>query len=56
MRIKCAKDEREVILIPTVGWINSSCFYGYPVIAIAFGWLRWRAKIEIGVKKWSWEK
>lgn len=55
MRIKRAKSDYEVILIPTVGWINERFYHGYPVTAIAFEWLRWRCKIEFGVKKVSWE-
>lgn len=39
------------MLIPTFGWINERYYYGYPVIAIAFAWLCWRCKIEIGVRK-----
>lgn len=31
---------------------NERYYYGYPVIAIAFAWLCWRCKIEIGVKKY----
>lgn len=52
MRFKAAKTTNEFMLIPTFGWINERCYYGYPVIAIAFAWLCWRCKIEIGVKKW----
>ena len=52
MRFKGAKTENEVMLIPTFGWLNERDYYGYPVIAIAFAWLCWRCKIEIGVRKW----
>lgn len=52
IRFKGAKTENEVMLIPTFGWINERYYYGYPVIAIAFTWLCWRCKIEIGVRKW----
>lgn len=52
MRFKAAKIPNEFMLIPTFGWINERYCYGYPVIAIAFAWLRWRCKIEIGVKKY----
>lgn len=51
MRFKAAKTTNEFMLIPTFGWINERYYYGYPVIAIAFAWLCWRCKIEIGVKK-----
>lgn len=52
MRVKTAKIANEFILIPTFGWINERHYYGYPVIAIAFAWLCWRCKFEIGVRKW----
>lgn len=51
MRFKAAKTTNEFMVIPTFGWINERYYYGYPVIAIAFAWLCWRCKIEIGVKK-----
>ena len=35
----------------TFGFINRSGYYGYPVIAVAFAWLHWRFKIEIGVRR-----
>ncbi len=52
MRFRGMKTTREIVLIPTFGWINERDYYGYPVIAIAFAWLCWRFKIEIGVKKY----
>ena len=51
MRFKAAKTPNKFILIPTFGWINERYYYGYPGIAIAFAWLYWRGKIEIGAKK-----
>ena len=42
--------KNEIIIIPTFGVINERTYYGYPVIAIAFGWLCFRAKIEFGVR------
>lgn len=51
MRFKAAKTTNEFIIIPTFGWINERYYYGYPVISIAFAWLRWRRKIEFGVRK-----
>lgn len=51
MRFKAAKTTNEIMVMPTFGWINERYYYGYPVIAIAFAWLCWRCKIEIGVKK-----
>lgn len=50
MYCKSAFVEDEVFIIPTFGFINRRPYYGYPVIAVAFAWLRWRFKIEIGVK------
>lgn len=50
MRFKGAKTANKIMLIPTFGWINERHYYGYPVVAIAFAWLHWRWKIEIGVK------
>ena len=31
--------------------VEERYYYGYPVIAIAFAWLCWRCKVEIGVRK-----
>lgn len=39
--------------IPCFGIINDSVYYGYQVISIAFAWLIWRAKIQIGVRKYD---
>ena len=50
MYCKSAFVKDEVFIIPTFGFINKRYYYGYPVIAVAFAWLRWRFKIEIGVK------
>lgn len=52
MRFKTAKTTNEFMVIPTFGLINERYYYGYPVIAIAFAWLCWRFKIEIGAKKY----
>lgn len=40
------------MLIPTIGLIDECYYYGYRVFAVAFGWLKWRCKVEFGVKKW----
>lgn len=50
MYCKYAFVKDEVFIIPTFGFINRKSYYGYPVIAVAFSWLRWRFKIEICVK------
>lgn len=42
--------KNEIMVIPSFGVINERPYFGYPVIAIAFGWLCFRAKIEFGVR------
>lgn len=56
MYCKSAFVKDEVFIIPTFGFINRRPYYGYPVIAVAFAWLRWRFKIEIGVKRGRQQK
>lgn len=51
MTIRAAVDKDQWFLTPCVGIINETHYYGYPVISIAFAWLIWRAKIQIGTKK-----
>lgn len=51
MRVKTAIDKTQWFLLVGFGIINERDYYGYPVIAVAFAWLIFRAKIEIGVKK-----
>ena len=50
MRFKGKFMRNEVFVTPAFGIINERGYYGYPVIAICFAWLRWSCKIEIGVK------
>ena len=50
IRIKTALDKRQYIIIPSFAVMNERFYYGYPVIAIAFGWLCFRFKIEFGVR------
>ena len=50
IRIKAQIVKNEVMIIPTFGFVNGRNYYGYPVIALAFGWLCFRAKIEFGVR------
>ena len=50
IRIKAQILKNEFMIIPTFGFVNERSYYGYPVIAIAFGWLCFRAKIEFGVR------
>ena len=50
IRVKWQILKNEIIIIPTFGVINERTYYGYPVIAIAFGWLCFRGKIEFGVR------
>lgn len=52
IRFKAQKAKNEWFIIPSFGIINERFYYGYPVFAVAFAWLRWRCKVEIGVKKW----
>ena len=50
IRIKGAIDKKQIIIIPSFAVMNERFYYGYPVIAIAFGWICFRFKIEFGVK------
>lgn len=52
VRFKAQIARNEWFILPAVGIINERYYYGYPVIAVAFAWLRFRCKLEIGVKKW----
>lgn len=56
MRFMYKTAKNEWFITPCVGVINECQYYGYPVIAIAFAWLRWRCKIEIGVKRYKADK
>lgn len=50
IRVKGQILKNEIMIIPTCGVINERQYYGYPVIAISFGWLCFRGKVEFGVK------
>ena len=50
IRIKAQIVKNEIMIIPTFGFVDNRNYYGYPVIALAFGWLYFRAKIEFGVR------
>ena len=50
IRVKTAIDKKQYIIIPSFAIMNERYYYGYTVIAIAFGWLCFRIKIEFGVK------
>lgn len=52
VRFAAKKSNNEWIIIPTFGIINERHYYGYPVVAVAFAWLKWRCKVELGAKKW----
>jgi hypothetical protein len=54
--IRTAADKDQWFLTPCIGIINETHYYGYPVIDIAFAWLIWRAKIQIGVRKVKFEE
>ena len=56
MIISTAVDKDQWFLTPCIGIINETHYYGYPVIDIAFAWLIWRAKIQIGVRKVKFEE
>lgn len=50
IRVKAARAKYEYVIIPSFSVMNERSYYGYPVIAIAFGWLCFRFKVEFGVK------
>ena len=50
IRVKTAIDKKQYVIIPSFAIMNERDYYGYPVIALAFGWLCFRAKIEFGVR------
>ena len=52
MRFRASFDKMELFLTPAVGILNERHYYGYPVIAVAFAWLWFRCKVEIGVKRY----
>lgn len=52
IKFKSAKDKHQVFIIPTVGVINDTYYFGYPVYSIAFAWLIWRCKVMFGVRRW----
>lgn len=52
MQFKWHITKTEWFLIPCIGIINERYYYGYKVFSVAFAWLCWRSKIEIGVKKY----
>ena len=53
VRIAARKSNNEWMLIPTFGIIDERHYYGYKVFSVAFAWLKWRCKVEFGVKKWG---
>lgn len=50
IRARSAICRKEYIIIPSFAIMNERSYYGYPVIAIGFGWLCFRFKIEFGVR------
>lgn len=52
VRFKSVKVKNEWFITPAIGIIDRRNYYGYPVFAIAFAWLKWRCKVEVGVKRW----
>ena len=56
MTVYTATIRDQWFLTPCIGIINETHYYGYPVVSIAFAWLIWRAKIQIGVRKVKFEE
>ena len=56
MRIMTAVVKDQWFLTPSIGIINETHYYGYPVASIAFAWLIWRVKVKIGVRKVKFEE
>lgn len=51
MRFSWNVAKNEWFLTPCIGIIDERYYYGYTVVAVAFAWLRWRFKVEFGVKR-----
>lgn len=53
--VKCkgAIIKNDIFIIPTCGIMNYRPF-GYPMVAIGFGWLCFRFKIEFSARKKGW--
>lgn len=56
MTIRTAVDKSQWFLTPCFGIINDSYYYGYQVVSIAFAWLIWRVKVQIGARKVKFEE
>lgn len=56
MIIRTAIVEHQWFLTPCFGIINETHYYGYPVVSIAFAWLIWRVKVQIGARKVKFEE
>lgn len=56
MTIMTAVDKNQWFLTPCFGIINETHYYGYPVVSIAFAWLIWRVKVQIGARKVKFEE
>lgn len=56
MRILCGVNKDQWFLTPSIGIINETHYYGYPVASIAFAWLIWRVKVKIGARKVKFEE
>ena len=53
MKCKGAIIKNDIFIIPTCGIMNYRPF-GYPMVAIGFGWLCFRFKIEFSARKKGW--
>ena len=56
MIIRTGVNKNQWFIIPCIGIINETHYYGYPVVSIAFAWLIWRAKVRIGARKVKFEE
>ena len=56
MRIETGVAKHQWFLTPSIGIINETHYYGYPVVSIAFAWLIWRVKVKIGARKVKFEE
>ena len=56
MRILCGVNKDQWFLTPSIGIINETHYYGYPVVSIGFAWLIWRVKVKIGARKVKFEE
>lgn len=56
MTVYTATIRDQWFLSPCIGIINHTRHYGYPVISIAFAWLIWHVRVQIGARKVKFEE